>query len=136
MRVAVVGMGRMGAAMARRIAAESDHELIVFNRTPTRRSAVAADTGAQPRPRAPGRQQPRRTWCWCRWPTMPRCFDAYRGGDGLLAGLRAGTVVCDTSTVAPDTVQSACRRRSRSAARSLLDTPVSGQRAGGASPAS
>ena len=33
MRVAIIGMGRMGAAMARRIAAEGDHDLIVFNRS-------------------------------------------------------------------------------------------------------
>ena len=50
---------------------------------------------------------------------------AYDGADGVLAGLRAGAVVCETSTVAPATVRGLARR-TRGTGAALLDTPVSG----------
>ena len=56
---------------------------------------------------------------------------AVRGGlraatDGIVAGLRPGAVVADTSTVDPHTVRALGGRWSRAAAATLLDAPVSG----------
>jgi 3-hydroxyisobutyrate dehydrogenase-like beta-hydroxyacid dehydrogenase len=50
---------------------------------------------------------------------------AYTGGDGIVAGLQPDTVVCESSTIDPGTVQ---RLRPLVEARQafLLDTPVSG----------
>jgi 3-hydroxyisobutyrate dehydrogenase-like beta-hydroxyacid dehydrogenase len=50
---------------------------------------------------------------------------AYLGPDGLIAGLRAGTVVADTSTVDPATLQELGPEVARAGA-TLIDTPVSG----------
>src|SRR5207342_762492 len=47
------------------------------------------------------------------------------GPDGLVAGLRPGTVVADTSTIAPDTVR-ALSSDVAAAGAALVDTPVSG----------
>ncbi len=50
---------------------------------------------------------------------------AYRGEAGLVAGLRRGAVVCDTSTVDPQTVQRLAPLVAERGA-ALLDCPVSG----------
>ena len=50
---------------------------------------------------------------------------AYLGADGLVAGLRAGTVVADTSTVDPATIHALGDDVARVGA-TLIDTPVSG----------
>ncbi len=50
---------------------------------------------------------------------------AYLGPDGLVAGLRRGTVVADTSTVDPATIQALGLDVARTGA-ALIDTPVSG----------
>lgn len=124
MRVAVVGMGRMGAAMARRIAAETEHELTVYNRTTDKAQAVAADTGAT----AAGSAREAAAAAELVLVSLAddaAVQDAYRGGDGLLEGLSDGTVVCDTSTVAPDTVTGLSAAVAECGAH-LLDTPVSG----------
>jgi 3-hydroxyisobutyrate dehydrogenase/2-hydroxy-3-oxopropionate reductase len=49
----------------------------------------------------------------------------YRGDDGLVAGLGPGTVVADTSTVAPQTIRD-LDDEIRAAGAMLADTPVSG----------
>jgi 3-hydroxyisobutyrate dehydrogenase-like beta-hydroxyacid dehydrogenase len=50
---------------------------------------------------------------------------AYGGDDGLVAGLSPGTVVADTSTVAPDTIRELGDQVAATGA-ALVDTPVSG----------
>jgi len=50
---------------------------------------------------------------------------AYRGDEGLLAGLRPGTVVADTSTLAPETIRRLGDEAGATGAQ-LADTPVSG----------
>ena len=50
---------------------------------------------------------------------------AYRGDDGLVAGLRPGAVVADTSTVAPETIRG-LEDDVLAAGAALVDTPVSG----------
>jgi 3-hydroxyisobutyrate dehydrogenase-like beta-hydroxyacid dehydrogenase len=124
MRVAVVGMGRMGAAMARRLAAESNHQLIVFNRGRDKALEIAPEIGADVAESA------RAAAAAAEVVLVSLADDAavlatYRGDDGLLAGLREGIVVCDTSTVAPATMRALDPDVSDRGAR-LLDTPVSG----------
>jgi 3-hydroxyisobutyrate dehydrogenase-like beta-hydroxyacid dehydrogenase len=50
---------------------------------------------------------------------------AYTGGDGVVAGLQPGAVVCEASTIDPGTVQR-LRPLVEDRGASLLDTPVSG----------
>ena len=123
LRVAVVGTGRMGSAMVGRLV-EAGHEVTVFNRTRSRAEPVAAAHGlaiaATPRDAASAADV-----VIVSLADDAALRDAYLGPDGLVAGLRAGTVVADTSTVDPATIQALGAEVDRVGA-TLIDTPVSG----------
>jgi 3-hydroxyisobutyrate dehydrogenase-like beta-hydroxyacid dehydrogenase len=121
-RVAVLGLGRMGRAMAQRLA-EQGVELAVWNRTRARAEELAASIGASVLDAASDAGS---------WPLVvvsladDDALDAtYLGDDGLLAGLRADTVIIETSTVDPRTVQRFAAQVAEVGAQ-LLDAPVSG----------
>lgn len=121
--VAVVGTGRMGAAMAVRLAG-AGHELVLFNRTRSRAEEVAAQTGARVAGTAAEAAAGASTVL------VSLADDAavsatYAGPGGLAAGLESGAVVLESSTVAPATVRSLEPLVSGRGAV-LLDTPVSG----------
>jgi 3-hydroxyisobutyrate dehydrogenase-like beta-hydroxyacid dehydrogenase len=122
-RVAVVGAGRMGAAMVGTLR-RAGLDVVVFNRTPSRAEAAAEAAGARvaatAREAAAGAQV-----------VVSSLADdaavgaAYTGADGVVAGLQPGTVVCESSTIDPSTV----RRLGpvvEDRGAELLDTPVSG----------
>jgi len=128
-RVAVLGMGRMGAAMANRIAGQG-FPLAVYNRDAERAKAVASETGAVPTP------TPADAARWTAGAGRPgivitsladdtACRAVYLGESGLAGALAPGTVVCDTSTISPelarelDSVLAGC-------GSSFLNSPVSG----------
>jgi 3-hydroxyisobutyrate dehydrogenase-like beta-hydroxyacid dehydrogenase len=117
--VAVVGTGRMGAAMVGRIVA-AGHPVTVYNRTPERAHGIGATVASTAREAVNEAEV-----------VVVSLADddavraVYHGPDGIVAGLATGAVVCDTSTIAPATVRDlAAAVRTRGA--SLLDTPVSG----------
>lgn len=120
----MVGLGRMGAAMARRVHDHTDAELVLYNRSADKAKAVADDTGAEvaatPAAAAEGVDV-----VVVSLADDAAILDAYRGDDGLIAGLAAGAVVCDTSTVDPETMRELAPEV-RAAGAELLDTPVSG----------
>ena len=123
MRVAVVGLGRMGAAMAARLRG-ADLPTVVFNRTRGKADALAHAHGATVAATA------REAAADADVVLVSLADDSavlatYRGDDGLLAGLRPGAVVCDTSTVDPATVRELAPSVAKRDA-TLLDTPVSG----------
>ena len=121
--VAVVGTGRMGAAMVRRLRG-AGVRVVVFNRTTDRAAKVAAETGATAVTTA--REAAGAAPIVLVSLADDRALeDTYGGADGILAGVGAGTVVADTSTVDPQTMK---RLAPGLAARgaSLLDAPVSG----------
>jgi 3-hydroxyisobutyrate dehydrogenase-like beta-hydroxyacid dehydrogenase len=122
-RVAVVGAGRMGGAMAGTLR-RAGLDVVVFNRTRSRAQAVGEATGAAvaatARQVAEGAQV-----------VLSSLADdaavgaAYTGKDGLVAGLQPGTVVCEASTIDPGTVLR-LRPLVEDRGAFLLDTPVSG----------
>ncbi len=121
--VAVVGTGRMGAAMAARLAA-AGHPLVLYNRTRARAELAAAGTEARMVDTAAEAARVADV-------VMVSLADdaavraAYAGDDGLVAGLRPGTVVLEMSTIAPRTVREVAPAV-QAAGASLLDAPVSG----------
>ncbi len=122
-KVAVVGTGRMGAAMARRVA-DAGFDLAVFNRTAARAHEVAKDTGGKAVATAAAAGADADVV------VVSLADDAaveatYRGEAGLASSLRPGAVVCDTSTVDPQTVQKLAPLVADQGA-ALLDCPVSG----------
>jgi 3-hydroxyisobutyrate dehydrogenase-like beta-hydroxyacid dehydrogenase len=122
-KAAVVGTGRMGAAMAARLA-QCGVEVTVFNRTRARADelashigAIVAGTACEATASAPV--------------VLVSLADdaavdaAYGGPDGIVAGVGAGTVVCDTSTVDPRTARRTAELVAK-AGGAALDAPVSG----------
>lgn len=123
MNVAVIGTGRMGGAMVGRIRG-AGFPVVVHNRTRAKAEQVAAAHGCTVA------DSPREAVADADVVVVSLADDAsvvaaYDGEDGVLAGLREGTVVCDTSTVAPATVRGLADRIGSTGA-ALLDTPVSG----------
>ena len=121
--VALIGTGRMGAAMAARMSA-AGIGLVLYNRTPEKARAVAEDCRAA----VAGTAREAASAADVVLVSLaddPAVLAAYRGPDGLAAGLRPGTVVADTSTVDPATV-GALQPLVEERGAELLDTPVSG----------
>jgi 3-hydroxyisobutyrate dehydrogenase-like beta-hydroxyacid dehydrogenase len=124
LRVSVVGTGRMGAAMAGRVAA-AGHALTIWNRT-----RATAEALAQRLDGVTVAETAREAAAAADVVVVSLADDAaaratYGGADGLVAGLRSETVVADTSTVAPETVRDLEADVTATGAR-LVDTPVSG----------
>ncbi len=119
MRLGFAGLGTMGAGIAQRLG-DAGHPVTVWNRTRAKAQPLLADGMA-----------------WAETPrelaaasdvlftmlTNTRAVEAI--ADDVLAGLRAGTIWADLSTIAPDaSVALAGRVRARDAF--FLDCPVSG----------
>jgi len=119
MTVAVVGTGRMGAAMVGRLTG-AGHQVVAYNRSRARAEKLGVPVAATPRDAAEGADAV----------VVSLADDAavgsvYGAADGLVAGLSEGAVVLETSTVHPDTVRALAPLVTRRGA-TLLDTPVSG----------
>jgi 3-hydroxyisobutyrate dehydrogenase-like beta-hydroxyacid dehydrogenase len=121
--VAVVGAGRMGGAMVGTLR-RAGVEVLVCNRTPAKAEAVAGATGARVAASAAEAAAGADV-------VISSLADdaaveaAYRGPDGVAAGLRPGTVVLESSTIDPRTVR-ALRPLVEGRDAALLDAPVSG----------
>jgi 3-hydroxyisobutyrate dehydrogenase/2-hydroxy-3-oxopropionate reductase len=98
--------------------------VVVFNRTRAKAEAVAAEHQANvagtAREAVAGADV-----VIVSLPDDEAAFAAYRGPDGLVAGLSTGAVVADTSTIAPATVRTLAGDVANAGA-ALLDSPVSG----------
>lgn len=121
--VAVIGTGRMGAAMAVRLAG-AGHDVSLYNRTRERAAEAAAGGGGTVAVTAAAAAAAAEVVL------VSLADDAavravYEGDDGIAAGLRPGTVVLEMSTIAPDTARSLEPLVSGRGA-TLLDAPVSG----------
>jgi 3-hydroxyisobutyrate dehydrogenase len=123
MRVALVGAGRMGSAMGARVAA-AGHDLIVFNRTRSRAEEVTRRTGAQVADTAREAAEFAEV-CLISLADDAAVTTIYLADNGLIAGVQAGAVVCDLSTVAPATIRGLTPLVAQKGA-TLIDTPVSG----------
>lgn len=121
--MAVIGLGRMGAAMARRIAG-AGHPLTVWNRDPSKAESVAADTGATIAGTA-AEAASRVDVVITSLADDAALRAVYLGHEGVVAGLGEGTLVLDTSTVDPGTAQEVGDAVD-SAGGTFLDCPVSG----------
>ena len=123
MKVAVVGTGRMGSAMAKALA-RGGAELVLWNRSSGRAEALARELGAR-MAATPVEASAAADVAI----TMLADGDAVRavwgGPDGLLAGGHAGSVLVDMSTVAPDTLAPFAAAAGERGV-GLLDAPVSG----------
>lgn len=120
--VGYIGLGIMGGRMARNLLA-AGHSVVVWNRTPER-AAPLVDSGARlaSDPEEVAREAGIILVCVSDTPDVE---EVVHRPDGILAGLRPGSVVVDHSTISP----SATRRLAEAvsaAEGTWLDAPVSG----------
>ncbi len=122
-RVAILGVGRMGGAMAGTLR-RARFDVTVWNRTRSTAEAVARLVGAS----VAASTQAAVTNADVVLSSLAddaAVKEVYTGVDGAAAGLREGTVVLETSTIAPQTVHE-IRPAIEGRGATLLDAPVSG----------
>ncbi len=121
-RVAFLGLGTMGAAMAANIA-RAGLPLTVWNRTPGRATAlVEAGAIEAASPAEAARESDVIVVCVSDTPDVEAVLF---GADGVAEGVRSGSLVIDCSTIAPAaTRRFAARLGDRGVA--MVDAPVSG----------
>ena len=121
--VAVIGLGRMGSAMARRFH-DARHPLILWNRDRDKAEAVAADTDAVIA-ESPSAAATKADVVVTSLADDDAMIGVYLGEDGIASGIRDGALAVDTSTVDPETIRTVGTALSSVGAR-FTDCPVSG----------
>jgi 3-hydroxyisobutyrate dehydrogenase-like beta-hydroxyacid dehydrogenase len=122
-KVAVVGLGRMGSAMARRFH-DAGHQLVLWNRDRSKAEALAKDIGAGIAS-SPATAAKEADVVVTSLADDNALTEVYLGTDGIASGIRADAVAVDTSTVDPETVRRVGAALSAVGAR-FCDCPVSG----------
>lgn len=121
-RIGFLGLGAMGAGIAQRLL-EAGHPLAGWNRTKEKAQPLleqGMDWAGTPRELAAAVD------VLFTMLTNTEAIEATAGGDdGVLAGLRPGTIWADLSTIAPD-ASVALAERVRERGAFFLDCPVSG----------
>jgi 3-hydroxyisobutyrate dehydrogenase len=129
MRIAFVGLGNMGAPMARNLLA-AGHELVVVDLVPaavdslTAAGAHAADSAKSAAIAA--------ELVITMLPASPQVRQVYEGAEGILAGVAAGVPLIDSSTIDPHTAR-AVAAAAAAHGNPMADAPVSGGTSGAAS---
>jgi 3-hydroxyisobutyrate dehydrogenase len=122
MRIAFIGLGNMGAPMARNLL-KAGHDLVVFDLVSAAVESLVA-AGAQaadsPRSAAAGAAQ-----VLTMLPSSPHVRQVYEGEAGILAGVAAGVPLIDSSTIDPQ-VTRAIAAAAAAQGNPMADAPVSG----------
>lgn len=127
-RVGFVGLGVMGRPMALNLV-KAGHALTVFDLDPAAIAALVS-AGAQAAPSAREAASGQEVVVTM-LPASRHVEAAYRGPDGVLAGLGPRTVVIDMSTIDPGTSRRIASEVEATGA-AMLDAPVSGSSTGAA----
>jgi 3-hydroxyisobutyrate dehydrogenase-like beta-hydroxyacid dehydrogenase len=125
--VGLLGIGRMGGAMGQALAS-AGHEVVAWNRTPQAAQDLIARLGRGRTADTPREVAGQAAVCVSMLADGAAVAAVYGGPDGLLAGARSGSVLCDASTVPPAALL-AFADEAAAAGVGLLDTPVSGSTA-------
>ena len=120
MTVGFIGLGTMGAPMARNLL-DKGHRLIVADVVP---AAVASLTAAgASTARTPKEVAAASDFIITMLPDAPDVERVALGADGIVAGIRAGSVYIDMSTIDPDTTRKVGKAIASKGA-SMIDSPV------------
>jgi 3-hydroxyisobutyrate dehydrogenase-like beta-hydroxyacid dehydrogenase len=120
---AILGTGRMGSAMAERLARQGV-DVVLYNRTRDRCDALAGRIACQVAA-TPADAASRADVVISMVADDRAVRDLYEGPDGVPAGIRPSSVAVDMSTTLPDTIQ-AIAPAVRAMGAGILDAPVSG----------
>ncbi|MFJ4375862.1 3-hydroxyisobutyrate dehydrogenase [Pseudomonas japonica] len=128
MRIAFVGLGNMGAPMARNLI-KAGHSLNLFDLNTTILAELAELGGHisdSPRDAASNAEL-----VITMLPAAAHVRGVYLGENGVLAGVRAGTPVVDCSTIDPQTIRDVSAAAAKQGV-DMADAPVSGGTGGAA----
>ncbi|PSS58257.1 3-hydroxyisobutyrate dehydrogenase [Pseudomonas sp. BBP2017] len=128
MRIAFIGLGNMGAPMARNLI-KAGHQLQLFDLNKTVLAELAELGGtisSSPRDAAQHSDM-----VITMLPAAAHVRGVYLNEDGVLAGVRAGTPVVDCSTIDPQTARDVSAAAAKQGV-DLADAPVSGGTGGAA----
>ncbi len=121
MKLAFCGLGQMGEPMAARLL-ETDHELVVWNRTAERAEALA-ERGARP-VGSPAEAATSADAVITMLATSEAVEEVVCGDEGVAAGIREGSALIEMSTVGPEVVRSLADRLPDGV--DVMDAPVLG----------
>lgn len=127
-KIGFIGLGIMGSGMAANVL-KAGYDVIVWNRTPGRITPLAragAAVAANPAAVAAGSE----IVIICVSDT-PDVEEVVLGPNGVIKGIRAGSLVIDCSTISPTVTKEIAARLKESGAH-MLDAPVSGGSEGAA----
>jgi 3-hydroxyisobutyrate dehydrogenase-like beta-hydroxyacid dehydrogenase len=127
LRVGCIGLGTMGAPMARNLA-RAGFELSLANRTAAKTRALAAELSARACDSAEELARTCDVVVSC-LPDSPEVEEVHLGPRGTVHGASAGTVVVDCSTIAAEAARSIAGKLGESGI-AWLDAPVSGGQKG------
>ena len=122
MRVGIIGLGIMGAPMARNLL-RAGHPLTVYTRTRARAAGLLADGAAWAD--SPAALAAAVDAVVTMLPDTPAVEAVMAGPDGVLAGARAELLAIDMSTIDPAAARALAERAAETGV-ALLDAPVSG----------
>ena len=120
---AILGTGRMGSAMAERLATQGV-DVVLYNRTRERCDPLAARLGCTVAS-TPAEAASRADVVISMVADDDAVRELYEGDEGVPAGIRPDAVAVDMSTTLPDTIQ-AIAPAVRATGAGILDAPVSG----------
>ena len=123
MNIGFVGLGTMGAPMARRLV-DAGHRVTVHNRTRVREEPLAAQ-GAQ-RAATPAEAAAGAELIVTMVADTPDVEEVVFGDHGVASAIEAGALLVDMSTIAPGATRAFAERLSTDTGAAWLDAPVSG----------
>ena len=121
--VAVIGLGRMGGAMARRFHG-AGYELILWNRDRAKTEAIAAETESKVADTA-AEAASQADVVLSSLADDEALRAVYLGDQGVVGGIGGDTIAVDTSTVSPNSVRQVGEAVEATGA-GFVDSPVSG----------
>jgi 3-hydroxyisobutyrate dehydrogenase-like beta-hydroxyacid dehydrogenase len=127
LKVGFVGLGTMGVGMARNLA-KAGFSLALSSRTASKVKSLAAELNAEAceSPEDVARRSEVVVSCL---PDAPEVEEVHLGPRGTIRAAAPGTVLIDSSTIAPEAARSFAARVADAGAR-FLDAPVSGGQKG------
>ncbi len=122
MRIGFIGLGRMGSQMCRHVL-KADHAVTAYDVRPEAAQAMA-DEGARACD-SPAQAASEAEIVFTSLPHPAISREVITGNQGIMAGIPAGAIIAETSTVSPGLVQELAPEAARGGVE-LLDAAVSG----------
>jgi 2-hydroxy-3-oxopropionate reductase len=121
-KVGFIGLGIMGKPMARNLM-DADYEITAYNRSPEK--AEELGEGGAAVARSPREVAEKSDVIITMLPDSPQVREVVAGEDGVLEGIREGSLLVDMSTISPVVTEELAEAVKEKGA-SMLDAPVSG----------